>query len=307
MTLVELMVCLAIFAILLGMSSAFFSDFQDRFGLSNATFHLSIMLKNGKEWAKQENSQVLIKFFDQQRVELWGARTVGFWHCDDLATTGAFGLHGQVQNGFLEPGKIQKSLGFEPGQTKLDCGIFQRFGPLRGFSLRFWVYPGRCSENQTLFQISDVLALRSTMDNGLVLETPTAKIYGQYTLPWYQWILLEVRSAHDYLSIWADERLIAQGVCRVVVPAHSRLLMGTYFRGRIDQIQLLSWTILDEFTLPDLVMLASTPSEIWWNSQGYLDGTKHTGSIQIVLQKTASTEKAQIAISEIGVVQHSIP
>ncbi len=307
-TLIELLVVITILSILLGVSSGFFSHFEDRHILSSSTLHIYNMLRSAQQLSRGQNSSTSVKIYKEHSIaELWGSRLVGFWHCDDINITGSFGFHGASKNIQNTSGKINLSLQITP-TTKIDFGNWQKFNISQGFILSCWIYPERnVSKEQILWQIGSYLSLELSSEGYLVLRTPIQLVKSEVLLPIYQWNYLEIQcDSNKRIYVYVNQFLaIEQSYPFPKLPKNANLTFGAGFCGRLDQVQLLSWNLLEEYSIPKSITIRQFPSEIRFNGKGYWQSNNSTLT-PIILERIENRQKGNIEISPLGIIRYSI-
>ena len=306
-TLIEIMVVIAIISIILGMSSALFTNFERRLSLKVAANRMAVVLRSAKNFAIQETSAAVVKISKEPpQAEIWGARMVGCWHLEDQVTTGAFGLHGKAVNTTLVPGKIGRGLHFRAGESDLVCGESGRLYLPYGFVFSFWIYPEkpRDARAQILWQVGTSYQLALTADTTLALTAFNQKLeVADYHLPLYQWTLLQLETDYRSIALRANNLLLKQ--CTY---AYQRLdpkivwRLAARFQGRLDEIRLLSWLPLEHYSLPEDIFFAKTPTQFFFDSHGLPDPQRNPTTVTIVLQRHGQQGQATVSCSPVGII-----
>lgn len=317
-TLVEMLVVITIMSVLFGISSAFYTKFEDRFNLSNATLHTASMLRQAKEMAREQDNTTVCKVVLPNQIEFWGTRLVGFWHCDTLEssaesansnvliTPGAFGMQARGQNLQIMPGKIRQSLYFAP-ESKLECATWGKLNLQQGMLLSFWVYPERLPNYEMgIAKFASYFAISINADYRLVVRTEQERFTSKSSIPLYQWSHLKIRWHNQQLVIYCNQILLIQESLAIPkIPSYIYLELGGGYRGRLDQVEVRFWNLLDIYQIPNEVAILEAPKEIRFQGRGsceFVGNSIH----QIVLSKN-NEHRSQIVLSPWGDIRYQLP
>lgn len=306
LTLIEIMVVTAIISMIMGISSAFLSNFGKKLALKTSTYQISTLLKAAKNFSIQENSECIINI-DQEEGNfiIWGIKTIGFWHFEEKKDTGAFNRNVKAEKVTLTKGKIGNCFRYEAGKSKVICEGFTSIEIQDGFQFTFWVYPERniLRKEQTLWQLDEYYNLKISRENKLYLEV-AKKVYDTIFFPLYRWHHIKIVDKKNYISVFInDVERIKTFYKYSPLPSKFQILLGKNFQGKIDHAGLFSNIILDSYSLKSPVFIKTSPENIVFNKYGHLSSLIHSGSISIVLFRPGVKKFMKVSISPMGAIR----
>ena len=301
MTLIELMVVLALISMVIGISSAFFTQFNQRLALRSAARRISVVLRAARNFAlePQASSQVEINT-EKGTITALGAKIVGYWHFEKEAALGAFGLKAHIQNAALTVGKIGSSLQLN-GQSEVDLGSFARFNTQQGYSLSGWIFPNGPFPKSTavIWQIGSGISLALRQNNTLVFQESGRILFLDSYAPLYRWTHLRMVNNGKLVTIYVNgvvaEITFLNKKTKIISPEH--LVLGSGYYGKLDEVSLAAMLPLEQYTLPADAAFQEAPKQITFDSNGNLDSLQHLSPINILL----AAKKKQIKLPIIHV------
>lgn len=305
-TLLELLVVCTIISMLLGISSAFLTQYNKRLALSSASKQTSLTIREAKNFALEARAPSLVEINKSAgTILVQGEKIVGYWHLEDLTSTGAFGLDAQIDKGKLVAGKIGQGIEFR-GQGGINCGECNRFGYYDKFVLSLWIFPytATLGVESTLWKMGEY-SLHLSLDNTLYFMKKGSKNKFDFFPPLYSWTHLRVEKRDKLLFVYANQKFI--GTVFLGEPfllTQEPLIWAEKFYGKIDEISLSAISIVEEYSLPERISFKEAPAKIEFDYEGNLNPRKHLVPLSIVLFDESSPEKLPvIEISLIGSVR----
>jgi len=261
-TLLELLIVLAIIAVLTGMGLAVMSRSDKQMSFSGTRGAMISLIRYARSAAitKKLSTRVVIEPVTKQMYCLI-PQTVGLWHFEDNqngVTTGALGCDGKLSAGVLitSEGKYGKALLFDKGGV-VDCGrlLMPRDAEsLRnGVVLDAWVYP-EVIEDEVILERSDDISLALHKDGrlsgrlgGLTVTTP-----GTDTVPIQGWSHIRLCYQNDILALLVNHKLVAQvtGVTELSSICALTVSSNTFpFKGKIDEVSIGFYSKVDVYCM----------------------------------------------------------
>src|SRR5205814_1587189 len=137
-TLLELLTVLVIFSLLLGITAAFMQGANRDLGVASAANHAVGLLRLAHQQSRSTAAPSWVVLDTKQgRIYMLLKETVGEWHLEDMATTGAFGRDGKVSGGMQVPGRVGKAIQLS-GSGSISFGEVPSYAPDQGVAVEFW-------------------------------------------------------------------------------------------------------------------------------------------------------------------------
>lgn len=315
-TLVEMLVVISIISILFGISSGFYSKFEQRFDLSNATLHTTAILRQAKEMSREQNITTTCRINKPDEIELWGARQTGFWHCDSLvsdvsssnimSTPGIFGLVGKARNIQIAPGKIRSSFLFLP-DSQLKLATYAQLNLQQGMLLSFWIYPEKVTGYSVrIAKLEDSFEMSLNSEYRLIIHVGKNKFVGNTPLLLYQWSHINIRWYNQKFIVTSNSLPIISESCGIVnIPSYAYLEFGGGFRGKIDQIEVRSWSLFELYRIPNDIQITEAPQELHFQGKRNCEFVGDSAG-RIVLSKN-NEHHSEILIRPLGDICYQLP
>ena len=157
-TLIEMVVVLAVFVLLLGLSAGAYLTFRKDMEVRGAAGRITALIQAAHNSALSERQRTFIveeNIFvsgnlERSRISSFGLKTVGLWHFDDedkIVSDGVSSGYGgdiQVQGAVPVQGRIGSGLKLDVGS--LTCPANPDFSPPEGVAAEMWVKFARTEE-----------------------------------------------------------------------------------------------------------------------------------------------------------------
>jgi prepilin-type N-terminal cleavage/methylation domain-containing protein len=306
-TLIELMLVIAIMALLLGVGLGVFArlDLGDRVSVSL----VESALRSAHNWAVARPAPARVdNDVKNGTFRTEGLAVIGTWHFEKEPIEGAFGLDGAMSGGkLIEDGFQGRALSFagEPSRSHLEIPVQQdpSYDLRPGFTLRcaLRVESGRGGD---LLKIGDSVGLDVTEhgclqgwivpegldEQGLAqrggripIQTPNL------ALPAARWCQVEMRYDRSHLELLVDGTLVARvAETTPVWKIEGPLVISPSnapFQGAIDNLVICAVAGEEEHKLPKNVAFSKgTPRQIVFAAGGELDHFVHREPLRVGLE-----------------------
>lgn len=331
-TLVELLLVLALIAMILGIGLGAFSRLQ--LGDRVAVAIVQDALRSAQNFAVGRAAPARVRFdLRTGAIRCEGMQVVGTWHFEDLPIRGAFDLEGALLGGRLVDDGFQgRALSFvgEPSRSKVEIPV--QDDPawiLRdGFALRVALKPHLGGTSHGGRAGGAILALGEsagleTTEHGAVRAWIAAEVADEHgdlrrggripveTLPLAlvddRWSVIEIQYDRRSLRLSIDGVLAA--AVEEIAPVwklDGPLVISPATQpwpGAVDSLVVSCVTARDESRLPGGVAFApGTPAEVLFAPGGGLDGGAHREPVRIALDFDDG-RKASVVVSFYGTVE----
>ncbi|MFH1423255.1 MAG: prepilin-type N-terminal cleavage/methylation domain-containing protein [Planctomycetota bacterium] len=151
-TLVELIVVVAIMAILLSIGIGTLSRISSKYRFDAAVSEVEAVIRSARNFAVIKQSPVSVHINPAENtIYTIGEVVTGMWHLEDVeqgVAFGALGLHGTGYNTLPAPGKYgsAREFGATPGlnvkNSYIDCGDTATLTPPTGLIISAWIFSG---------------------------------------------------------------------------------------------------------------------------------------------------------------------
>ncbi len=303
------MVVVSLVAIILGISSAFFSNLRRGHRLEASGNQIVSVLRTARQWALAGSARAQVEI-DSSRNSFRGVgrRIVGQWHFEDERTSGAYGRHGQVHGVEWISGRFGQGglFGQSPG-SRIDCGLLGEFGLSTGIAMEAWVEPRRPCR-QVILRAGRGAVLRMDDEMRLVGQSGGAQVLtepGFMTGNRFTHVALVADGVE--LALWIDRVRVASVPMdemprlepeRTFTVSDSSLP----FHGIIDEVRLDHVVTLEQIELPERIRIVRTPERFVFDARGRLDSGVHGDTdIERVLLYSENLEKwAVVEVTRMG-------
>ncbi len=330
-TLVELLLVMALIALILGVGVGMFTrlDLGDRVAVAL----VQDALRSAQNFAVARSAPSRVRFDAAHgTIVADGMLVVGTWHFESFPPTGAFGIDGAAQGGHLVDDGFQgKALSFagEPARSHVEFPVqdLSSWNLREGFQLRCALRPTSSRDGQggggAVLALGETLGIETTAAGGLrawfapeVREEDASTVRRGARIPIDappetllpdRWMVVELqydRARFRLLVDGAEAGSIEESspVSRVDAP----LVLSPGNRawpGAIDNLSVSAASARDESRLPKHARFAAgTPAEIRFAPGGGLDRAAHKGPVQLALEFDDG-RRSPIVVSLFGTVE----
>ncbi len=317
MTLLELIVVMAMIAILLGVGVGAITSLD--LGKTTAVSQIKNTVRATRTFSIAESVPSLVVLdatSEEQRVFGVGLKTVGQWHFEDETTTGAFGRDGVLSGADLDPnGKIGHCVRLGEQSTVL-CGTAPVFDPVDGIGIEAWVRPdstsgGRIVEKGQAYalelgpdgELVGRVNLVQQRRRGKVISTRRLEVVSEEpVVAPGRWTHVSMIYDRFRLRLFVDGREVGtvaeQEGLQMAPDPEAPLTIGSpagSLIGRIDEVRIALAVRGDEAPLPESVTLLGPDRQVHFDGRGNLDPEFHTAAVNIELKlKNGSMRRLRI-------------
>jgi prepilin-type N-terminal cleavage/methylation domain-containing protein len=253
-TLLELLTVLVIFSLLLGITAAFMQSANKDLGVAAAANHAAGVLRVAHQQSRSTAAPSWVVLDTKQnRIYLLMKETVGEWHLEDMATTGAFGKDGRVSGGTQAPvGRVGKGIQLS-GSSTISFGEVPVYAPDQGLAIEFWFLRRSGRGRGVLCSVGDGVEVSSEPDGHVEARVGTLRVSsGQIRLPIDAWCYLQLIYSGRELKLILNRREVQSVIGKAdwVRPGAAFAVGGSGFTGIVDEVRLGLVVPRDEYLLP---------------------------------------------------------
>ncbi|MEW6027654.1 MAG: LamG-like jellyroll fold domain-containing protein [Planctomycetota bacterium] len=297
-TIVELLVVISIIAIITGVGLAVLSHSGRQFGFQAVRGELVSLLRYTRSNAMIEKG-VSAVVIDPLKKEIYSCsrRTVGLWHFEDSASTGAFGNNAQLQGdaAIAAYGRFGNGMMIVSGGSA-NCGAIPFLSRMSGISVECWVSPTATTGpagQRTVFDLSEGGMMIDADDSIRAWFGSLSVNSNPSVIPYERWSYLMMVFEPDYtqyngagvLSVYLNNDLIAQASGNPVVTLGKKNFSvsasgGTSFKGMIDEVKIALLAESEKLTLESDITITpesgppfGTPFAVRFGKDGRLIAT----------------------------------
>jgi len=257
-TLLELLTVLVIFSLLLGITAAFMQGANRDLGVAAAANHAVGVLRTAHQQSRSSAAPSwVILDTKQHRVYMLLKETVGEWHLEDMATTGAFGKDGKVSGGQNVPGRVGKGIQLS-GSASISFGEVPFYAPDQGVAIEFWFLRRSGRGRGVLCALGDAIEISSEPDGHIEARVGSLRVSsGQIRLPNDAWCYLQLVFSGRELRLILNRREVQAVPGKFEwVRGASFGVGGSGFTGIVDEVKLGLIIPSDEYHLPSECAIA---------------------------------------------------
>jgi prepilin-type N-terminal cleavage/methylation domain-containing protein len=251
-TLLELLTVLVIFSLLLGITAAFLQGANRDLGVASAANHAVGVLRTAHQQSRSSAAPSWVVLDTKQnRVYMLLKETVGEWHLEDMATTGAFGKDGKVSGGQQVQGRVGKGIQLS-GSSSIAFGEVPFYAPDQGVAIEFWFLRRSGRGRGVLCGIGDAIEVSSEPDGHIEARVGSLRVSsGQIHLPNDAWCYLQLVYSGRELKLILNRWEVQSAMGKFAwVRGASFSVGGSGFTGIVDEIKLGLIIPRDEYLLP---------------------------------------------------------
>ena len=303
-TLIELMVVMAIISIVLGASSAFFTQFNKRLAVQGAAFEIRNVLRACKNYAAESQNNSTVRIVDDAII-LQGSRLLGCWHLEKIsqATSDGFGGKISVEGGKTIPGKIGSAISLEKIEN-INCGRMQQLGLNHAFIISFWCffYTGQTS-NRSVFSLGENGNLQLTPQHTLIFSWRGESIQTPLSIPLFEWVHIKVRCDGDNATIFVnniEEKSAKFSTFLPVEDYEAELIFAENAQFHLDEIVVETLVELERYTLPENIVFGPSTTPIVFDETGKLHPLYHQGNASVTVVEQGTEKQFTVRASLMG-------
>lgn len=251
-TLLELLTVLVIFSLLLGLTAAFMQGANRDLGVAAAANHAVGVLRLAHQQSRSTSAPSWVVLDTKQnRIYMLLKETVGEWHLEDAALTGAFGRDGKGNNPNIVPARVGKGLQVS-GSTGASFGEMPTYTVDQGVSIEFWFLRRSNRGRGTLASIGDAVEVTAENDGHIEAKVGNLRVSsGQVRLPNDAWCHLQMLYSGRELKLILNRLEVGSVPGRTELPRGATFSVGgSGFTGIIDEVRLGLIIPRDEYYLP---------------------------------------------------------
>lgn len=252
-TLLELLTVLVIFGILLGITAAFMQGANRDLGVGVAINRSTGLIRVAHQESRSSGAPSWVVFDTKQnRVYVLMKETIGEWHLEDIATTGAFGRDGKVNSGNLVPGRVGKAIQLS-ASASISFGEVPTYAPDQGIAIEFWFLRRSGRGRGTLCSVGDGVEVTSEPDGHVEARVGSLRVSsGQIRLPNDAWCYLQLIYSGRELKLILNRREVQSLLGRAPLPTGASFNVGgSGFTGIVDEVRLGLIIPREEYYLPN--------------------------------------------------------
>ncbi|BBM85936.1 pilus assembly FimT family protein [Candidatus Uabimicrobium amorphum] len=303
-TLIELMVVMAIISIVLGASSAFFTQFNKRLAVQGAAFEIRNVLRSCKNYAAESQNKSTVRVVEDA-VILQGSRLLGCWHLEKInqSTSDGFGGQISIEGGEIVPGKVGSAVSLKKiGQV--NCGSVQALGLNNGFIISFWCffYTGQTG-NRTIFSLGENGSLQLTPQHTIVFNWGEESIQTPESIPLFEWVQLKIRCDGEKSSIFVnniEEKSLTFTDFIPIEHYDAELIFAEDAQFKLDEIVVETLVELERYTLPENIVFGPRTTPIVFDEAGKLHPLYHQGNASITVIEQGTEKQFTVRASLMG-------
>lgn len=310
-TLLEIMVVMAIMAVVLGMSTAFLQQMNRGYKFTSAAAKVVTTIRQARNFslASRTYSQVVI---DAKTgwIQPLGQKPVAVWHLE-TGTEDASGGHALGGTGDPTAGKVGNAVLFASAGQFLDAGRCNKFGAQAGVSISAWFY-GMSNPTGILFDFGGALKVEWLADGAVQATGPSGDVKtpeGVFVPG--RWTKVEVVYDRELLVLAIDGvRMAAKAGNEPMQLSAASFTIGHAkkpYIGKVDEVQLAAIIRPDRVVLSDGIELKRSPRVIRFDRQGNLDPLTHAGDQRIWIFSKSEARWRLIEVSLGGRVRMTEP
>jgi prepilin-type N-terminal cleavage/methylation domain-containing protein len=305
-TLIELVVVIAILAMMLGLAVVFLKNANRDLWVGAAANRASALLRTAHQYSRSSASPAWVVFRPKERtVHLLTRETTGEWHFED--ETGAFGINAQMSAGSVVPGKVGKALRLGGGMV--TCGEIAYYAPDQGISIEFWLWKRQPRGRQSIISVGKLVELMVDAGGDLSARVGNITVAPQDArLPFKTWCYIQVFYAAGRLLLMVDGKPIGDAEGSVKWTESMPLVIGGSrggFNGIIDELRagvivprqkyLLEREV--EFSFTGLKPNAKEEYIVHFDERGRLDATRHRSSVRIEIKSPVAKHGMEVGVA----------
>jgi prepilin-type N-terminal cleavage/methylation domain-containing protein len=254
-TLLELLTVLVIFSMLLGITAAFMQSANKDLGVAAAANHAAGVIRVAHQQSRSTAAPSWVVLDTKQgRIYLLMKETVGEWHLEDMATTGAFGRDGKVSGGASQAQVARVGKGIQlSGSSTIAFGEVPVYAPDQGLAIEFWFLRRSGRGRGVLASVGDGVEVSSEPDGHIEARVGTLRASsGQIRVPIDVWCYLQLLYSGRELKLILNRREVQStaGKADWIRPGASFAVGGSGFTGIVDEVRLGLVVPRDEYVLP---------------------------------------------------------
>lgn len=304
-TLLELLTVLVIFSLLLGITAAMMQGANRDLGVSAAANHAVGVLRVAHQESRSSAAPCWVVLDTKQnRIYMLMKETVGEWHLEDLATTGAFGKDGKVSGGNLVNGRVGKGIQLS-GSASIGFGEVPTYTPDQGIAIEFWFLRRSGRGRGVLASVGDAVEIAAETDGHIEARVGTIRASsGQIHLPNDAWCHLQVIYSGRELKLILNRREVQSVAGKTELPRGlSFSVGGSGFTGIIDEVRLGLIIPREEYFLPSectigfktgYVVPESGEMVIAFDAEGRLDPSVTPQPFSFTLKSPAAQQEITV-------------
>jgi type II secretory pathway pseudopilin PulG len=301
----ELLTVLVIFSLLLGITAAFMQGANRDLGVAAAATHAVGVLRVAHQESRSSSAPSwVILDTKQNRIYLLSKETVGEWHLEDLATTGAFGRDGKVQSGNLVNGRVGKGIQLS-GAASIAFGEVPSYAPDQGIAIEFWFLRRSGRGRGVLATVGDAVEISAESDGHIEARVGSLRASsGPIHLPNDAWCYLQAIYSGRELKLILNRREVQSVVGKTEIPRGLNFTVGgSGFNGIVDEVRLGLIIPREEYYLPNecsigfktgVVVPASGEMVIAYDAEGRLDPSVTPQPFSFTIKSPAASQEITI-------------
>jgi len=263
-TLLELLTVLVIFSLLLGLTAAFLQGANRDLGVSAAANHAVGVLHVAHQESRSSAAPSWVVLDTKlNRLYLLSKETVGEWHLEDLATTGAFGKDGKVTGGSLVKGRVGNGIQLS-GSASIAFGEVPTYAPDQGIAIEFWFLRRSGRGRGVLASVGDAVEISAEADGRIEARVGAIRASsGQIHLPNDAWCYLQAIYSGRELKLILNRREVQSVAGKMELPRGLNFSVGgSGFTGIVDEVRLGLIIPREEYYLPGECSFAFKPGYV---------------------------------------------
>jgi Tfp pilus assembly protein FimT len=250
MTLLEILTVLVIFSLLLGITASFMQGANRDLGVAAAANHAVGVLRTAHQQSRSSSAPSWIVLDTKEgRIYMLLKETVGEWHLEDMATTGAFGKDGKVNGGMQVPGRVGKAIHLSGGS--IAFGEVPFYAAEQGVAIEFWFRRSGRSRG-VLCTIGSDIEASSEGDGHIEAHVGNLRVSsGQIRVPNDAWCYFQLVYSGRELKLILNRREVMAVTGKTDWARGSAFSVGgSGFNGTVDEVRLGLVIPRDEYLLP---------------------------------------------------------
>jgi type II secretory pathway pseudopilin PulG len=252
MTLLEILTVIVIFSMLLAITATFMQGANRDLGVAAAANHAVGVLRVAHQESRSTSAPSWVVLdTKQQRIYMLLKETVGEWHLEDMATTGAFGKDGKVSGGQQVQGRVGKAIQLGAGST-IAFGEVPYYEPDQGVVIEFWFLRHMSRGRGVLASIGKLVEVSVEPDGHVEAHVGSlGASSGQIYVPAEAWVYLQLVYSGRELKLILNRREVQSVPGKISwTPNVSFAVGGSGFNGIVDEVRLGLIVPRDEYLLP---------------------------------------------------------